>query len=396
MRTHRASSEPGPTISPGRERARPTSHAALSFSPETSRAETVGRKKKLEPFVLCLPPPLEEEEEVLAAGAMRYTRKELEVLSGAPSREAQALRWDEAHAALAAAGFSGDYDGLVASDEPLSRRGKKVSGAGKKRPEAAPHHFSEVTEVGAWRNGDSGVPFDEGEDVEYEDDSDDEYDGILKPAFAVDGEPDFESGEPLDGFEYLRRVRWEANQIPKVKVAKIDLSAARKEQTPYMPEIPDIPKCSPDLCASKEWEDSFITYFSDTRLAFLELDSSDEPSVSGAVKNPCKPGISFEPQIDPTLTMIRKMDAVSRAATLRNYIGMIQSFDALSRNDCLWLFALCVAVEPPLDAETCASLRSMLRKCSTILATKSEMDDEVVMLNILVAISGRYFGQYEK
>lgn len=340
-----------------------------------------------------MPPPLE---------TMRYTRHELEALSGAPSREAQALRWAEAYAALAAAGFSGDYDGLLASDEPLTRRGKKVSGGGKKRPEAAAYQFSEVTEVGAWRNGDSAVhqatgePFDQGEDVEYEDDSDDDYDGILKPAFAVDGEPDFESGEPLDGFEYLRRVRWEANQIPKVKVAKIDLSAARKEQTPYMPEIPDIPKCSPDLCASKEWEDSFITYFSETRLAFLELDSSDGPSVSGAVKNSCKPGISFEPQIDPTLTMIRNMDAVSRAATLRNYIDMIQSFDALSRNDCLWLFALCVAVEPPLDAETCASLRSMLRKCSTILAAKSEMDDEVVMLNILVAISGVYFGQYEK
>jgi survival of motor neuron protein-interacting protein 1 len=60
--------------------------------------------------------------------------------------------------------------------------------------------------------------------------------------------------------------RWEANQIPRVKVAKIDLGAARKEQTPYMPEIPDIPKCSPDLCASEEWENSFITYFSETRL----------------------------------------------------------------------------------------------------------------------------------
>jgi survival of motor neuron protein-interacting protein 1 len=73
----------------------------------------------------------------------------------------------------------------------------------------------EATEMGAWRNGDSGAhqaigePFDRCEGVEYdEDDSDDDYDGILKPAFAVDGEPDFESGEPLDGFEYLRRVRY--------------------------------------------------------------------------------------------------------------------------------------------------------------------------------------------
>lgn len=60
--------------------------------------------------------------------------------------------------------------------------------------------------------------------------------------------------------------RWEANQIPRVKVAKIDLNTARNEQTPYMPEIPDIAKCSPDLCASKPWEDTFITYFSETRL----------------------------------------------------------------------------------------------------------------------------------
>jgi len=180
-----------------------------------------------------------------------------------------------------------------------------------------------------------------------------------------------------------------------VKVAKVDLSAARKEQTPYMPEIPDIPKYSPDLRASKQWEDAFLTHFSETRLVFSEHVSSDEPSVSGGMKNYTKPVSSTEPQIDPTLTMLRNMDAVAIAATLRNYIDMIQSLDSLSRNNCLWLFALCVAVDAPLDAETCASLRSLLRKCATILATKSEMDEEVVMLNILMAISGRYFGQYE-
>lgn len=128
---------------------------------------------------------------------------------------------------------------------------------------------------------------------------------------------------------------------------------------------------------------------------FSELDKSDEPSVSSATKMSTKPGSKLEPQTDPTLTMLRNMDAVSRAATLRNYIDMIQSLDALSRNNCLWLFALCVAIHTPLDAETCASLRSLLRKCTTILATKTEMDDEVVMLNILMTVSGRYFGQCE-
>ena len=65
--------------------------------------------------------------------------------------------------------------------------------------------------------------------------------------------------------------RWEARQIPRVKVAKVDLSAARKEQTPYMPEIPDIPMCLPDLRASKQWEDAFLTHFSETRLVIYLL-----------------------------------------------------------------------------------------------------------------------------
>ncbi|TVU25792.1 hypothetical protein EJB05_28301, partial [Eragrostis curvula] len=164
-----------------------------------------------------------------------YSRAEIEALKCSPSAEAQAQLWAEVYAALAAAGFAGEYNGLLAVEEPKNRRGnkgKKAAGGGGARrgPEeaAAAPRFLDVVDNGAWRNGDSGVrnehrleaghnpagvcgviqePFDQDEDVEYEDDSDDEYEGILKPAFAVDGEPDFESGEPLDGFEYLRRVR---------------------------------------------------------------------------------------------------------------------------------------------------------------------------------------------
>ena len=125
-----------------------------------------------------------------------------------------------------------------------------------------------------------------------------------------------------------------------------------------------------------------------------ELDNSDEPSISSATKISTKPGSWSEPQTDPTLTMIRNMDAVSTAATLRNHIDMIQSLDTLSRDNCMWLFARCVAIHIPLEGETCA-LRALLCKCAIILASKIEMDDEVVMLNILMTISGKYFGQGE-
>lgn len=97
----------------------------------------------------------------------------------------------------------------------------------------------------------------------------------------------------------------------------------------------------------------------------------------------------------PTLSAILAMDSVARASALRKRITQAETMTTLSKNDCLWLFALCAAVDTPLDADTSAALRSLLRKCASLRAAKSELDDEVIMLNILATISGRYFGQSE-
>ncbi|KAG6552242.1 hypothetical protein Mapa_006091 [Marchantia paleacea] len=90
-------------------------------------------------------------------------------------------------------------------------------------------------------------------------------------AFAVDGEPDFESGPPEDGWEYLRRVIWEAARCPKVVVANIDPGKLVSEQTPYMPEIPAITPCPPDLLPSKDWEQQYLADFSQLRIELSKL-----------------------------------------------------------------------------------------------------------------------------
>ena len=46
------------------------------------------------------------------------------------------------------------------------------------------------------------------EECSEQEESSDEYESIQRPAFLVEGEPDFESGPPEDGLEYLRRVRY--------------------------------------------------------------------------------------------------------------------------------------------------------------------------------------------
>ncbi|PQM33866.1 uncharacterized protein Pyn_07017 [Prunus yedoensis var. nudiflora] len=105
-----------------------------------------------------------------------------------------------------------------------------------------------------------------------DDDSDEDYASIQRPAFVVEGEPNFDSGSPEDGLEYLRRVRWEAARIPKVRVAKLDRSKFNIEQSDYMPKIPEIAKCPEQLLPLKQWEDAFLAEFSELRLALSRFE----------------------------------------------------------------------------------------------------------------------------
>ncbi|KAF9679118.1 hypothetical protein SADUNF_Sadunf07G0106800 [Salix dunnii] len=278
------------------------------------------------------------------------------------------------------------------------------------------------------------------EEYGEEDDSDDDYASIQRPAFTVEGEPDFDSGPPEDGLEYLRRVRWEAARIPKVKVAELDRSRVKKEQTVYMPQIPDIAKCPDYLLPSRQWEDAFLADFSELRMflsqndgpsakishkkqpaaivhgscspqlaeniivekfnnlrtdevqSFKQPDTSSSESITDQQcmesREDCRSSTSFlhpTPETSssdalcnyPTLPVILAMDSVARVSMLRRHIKLAESTDALSKNDSVWLFALCAAVDTPLDADTCAALRGLLRKCASLRAGKSELDDEV-------------------
>ncbi|KAK7310316.1 hypothetical protein RJT34_07758 [Clitoria ternatea] len=266
-----------------------------------------------------------------------------------------------------------------------------------------------------------------------DDDSEDDYASIQRPAFSVEGKPNFDSGPPEDGWEYLRRVRWEADRIPKVKVAKLDRSKFNKEQSAYMPKIPDVAKCPEHLLPSKRWEDIFLAEFSTLRRNLSCLDGSSamvssdlqqdhssqlvENTVSIGKANDQPTNLTAEDKgsalysenpesktcIDqtgsssptPLLSVILTMDSVARVSMLLKRISLLDPANTITRNDCMWLFALCAAVDAPLHADTCAALRSLLRKCASIRAEKAELDEEIVMLNILATISGRYFGQAE-
>ena len=128
----------------------------------------------------------------------------------------------------------------------------------------------------------------------------------------------------------------------------------------------------------------------------LPLSTINEDDISLSPENSSPRTIVNERSEDyPLLSVILGMDSVARVSMLRKCINSLETKSALSRSDCVWLFALCAAVDTPLHADMCAALRSLLRKCASLRAEKSELDDEVVMLNILVTIAGKYFKQSE-
>lgn len=336
-----------------------------------------------------------------------YSRSEMEALRFVNVGE-QGRWWEEVYHNLDS-DIVGEFDGLwVLNDrkqqqstgktrDPSKYCGDSLSVNTVKDPDVL-NDFGDA--FNSNRNGtDVHGPLDENENFndEYESSSD-EYESIQRPAFFVEGEPDFESGPPLDGLEYLRRVRWEAAQIPKVKVVKLNSTILTNEQTAYMPSIPEISKCPSKLLPSKDWENAFLADFAELRQAISALENScDEQSLRNVGKVPGKQSDSLQQlkKNAPTLTAVLGMDAVCRAAALRNSITLLEPANTLSRDECLWLFALCAAVDTPLHADTSASLRCLLRKCSSLLALKLEPDDEVAMLNILITITGRYFGQFD-
>ncbi|KAL8245592.1 hypothetical protein R6Q59_011850 [Mikania micrantha] len=365
-----------------------------------------------------------------------YFREEIESLRYV-GMEQQKKKWIEVYCGLGSAvakeydnlfGSKHDEEGNYVNFDPRSQFTIKNSAAADTVGNMSENISCEMENMNQvdYLPGVNASDFDGEEDCYEDEDSDSEYDSIQRPVFLVTGEPDFDSGPPQDGLEYLRRVKWEAKHIPKVKIAKVERKVLTKEQTVYMPIIPDIAACPQHLMPSKEWVDVFLADFSKLRLELSDVESSSTCTFSDQIKsvplaqsiidNVIQENPDFCPTDDgtivtqenfdvnqieektticdwPSLQTITDMEPRARVIMLRKRIISMEQMSYLGRSDCAWLFALCAAIDTPLDADTSASLRCLLRKCATIRAEKKSLDDEVIMLNILTTISGKYFGQ---
>ena len=276
-------------------------------------------------------------------------------------------------------------------------------------------------------------------------------------------------GPPASAAEYLRRVKWEARQCPNVVRAEgigtpspsrrsaravpvasamrssAIMSAVRTSRIPPAPEhaVPDA-----------KWERSLIASFSELRLrvanAMAEADAGPREGRtpgrgSGAAGTSGREGdvgrtISALPSVRdpeawrrlcvddeepaaPSVDLLSRLGETRASILLRHAVSWLEDCEEagegagpaasagtpnscpLSKQLCLWIFSLCAAAGKPLDADTCASLRSLLRVCCRLRAgvpapggaadpSEEEGPRQVIArLNTLITIAGKYFGQ---
>uniref|UniRef100_A0A7S0WV45 Gem-associated protein 2 n=1 Tax=Pyramimonas obovata TaxID=1411642 RepID=A0A7S0WV45_9CHLO len=261
----------------------------------------------------------------------------------------------------------------------------------------------------------------EGEE-EYDESSDDE---LLPKALPIEGAPSFDDGPPTSAEEYLRQVRWEAKQLPKVVCAKINLRQFDDNRTKYVPRAGQVKAEEESLVTpsshfpEQEWMEAFLSDFKELREALEASDwraprQVDQPSklphsrdvrawecfcLGGKVDDAPSTEDGVEEQTashggnPPLVSTLATLDEVRTAALLQQMVKWVESAPSLSEQHAQWMFSLLCTLSTPIDASTAASLRALVRWCYKRRALAPSADPEVERCNILLAIAGRHFSQ---
>lgn len=229
--------------------------------------------------------------------------------------------------------------------------------------------------------------------------------GIYR-ALPVHGEPDFASGPPTSAEEYLRRVRHEAASLPDVVTSSIDPRAYDAHRTQWAPPAEDDIPQAPDFARpSEQWVVQLLHDFAGVRadLQRAEAEQSFErvsvPSEGdhGSWRTFCFGGeAAGAPPRQPTMPVLMAIDQVQCTLLLKWHSDWAAASRGLTQTSATWLYALTARLERPLTQGAMASLRSLLRHCARLRAGVKDPNDPLLAnLNILIAITGGFFGQDE-
>eukprot|EP01132_Coremiostelium_polycephalum_P007628 gene7628-9384_t len=246
-------------------------------------------------------------------------------------------------------------------------------------------------------------------------------------AFDIDGESAPDDSEPMTGEEYLKRVRWEANRLANVVVAdNIDYSKINNTiSKSYFTLPPKLPTCHPQLLPDQHWESNFLSDFSEFRqkLQCIKLNKKVNPtkqlvlphlndkrawfifcfgsSSSITTKDNNKEQQQQQQQkeqkegIIPDINLIIQLDHILIVNLVEYHIEWLENKE-LNQQRSYWIYVLLSVLEKPIDSDTAANLRSLLRRLALLRSKIDSKDDPLLpSINILFTIVAKYFNQLE-
>ena len=103
-------------------------------------------------------------------------------------------------------------------------------------------------------------------------------------------------------------------------------------------------------------------------------------------------------RVPPTTSLMLQFDQVLTARVLTYHVDWLEECH-LTKARSKWIYSILARIEKPLHQDSSAMIRQLYRRCSFLRSTLSIIseffDQELACLNVLITISGSYFGQGE-
>ncbi|KAH7488383.1 hypothetical protein PRIC1_007501 [Phytophthora ramorum] len=227
---------------------------------------------------------------------------------------------------------------------------------------------------------------------------------------------------PQDVQEYLWRVRLEAEDIPDVVVAPdVDPRQFDTQQTSNMPMLQafGLKETDSGRVPDDKWKRNLLADFAELRQLIARWEAIGPPKaeterdgdVPAEILRTKVPRMSDEDgwsafffgkvgvemsATPPHLRLLLQFDQVLTRRLLDYHAAWLSDGDAtpISRARAVWIYALLARLDKPVHASVAATIRQILRRCWT-LRCELEAPTEIQLksLNILIVISGDFFGQ---
>ncbi|RWS25961.1 gem-associated protein 2-like isoform X2 [Leptotrombidium deliense] len=248
--------------------------------------------------------------------------------------------------------------------------------------------------------------------MDFGDDESDGDEGGMAPVLPVASFKKFDPCVPPgSGMDYLRRVQLEASRCPDVVIATIDQNKFKTLQTAQFDDNNGFIACPEHLKPPIEWQTHQVAEFSNLRFKisnirkkldceeiqnrFVQNSSLFEELLKIKGRHIDQQVTFFETH-EPVLSVMLRLSQHDIYKMLIDHFKYIQHAHYSYKRG-LWIYALLVCLQKPLQSEVYSALRDISRSVSIQRSSESLiLDSEIVnSLNLIICIIGRYFNQLD-